>query len=39
MERRCAKLLRIEESLRKSIALCGCPYVALRDELVVQDDI
>src|SRR6266481_3605384 len=32
MERRCAELLSIEESLRKSIALCGCPYIALRDE-------
>src|SRR6266849_8220552 len=28
MERRCAKLLSIEESRRKSIALCGCPYIA-----------
>jgi hypothetical protein len=32
MKRRCAKLLRTEESLRKSIVLCGCPYIALRDE-------
>lgn len=32
MERRCAKLLRIEESLRKPIALYDYPYIALRDE-------